>query len=170
MESSINSISSKLSINSAFYTGIAPAELFFRNAKTTRLPQFKSNFRPNESDEVAIEADNKRKIIMKNEFDRRKNVKEMEIKVYDPVLVKKKQTNKSKSYFEPHKYLVTDIKGNMVSSKRITDRKEEERSTTRNISFFKKWKGSVEGIGENRYESFVDPLNEINHTKKGYLC
>ena len=62
---------------------------------------------------------------MKNEFDRRKNVKEMEIKVYDPVLVKKKQTNKSKSYFEPHKYLVTDIKGNMVSAKRITDRKEE---------------------------------------------
>ena len=35
-------------------TGIAPAEFFFRNAKTTRFPQLKSNFRPNESVEVAI--------------------------------------------------------------------------------------------------------------------
>jgi transposase InsO family protein len=125
-------------------TNVAPADLFFRNAKTTRLPQFKSNFSPNNADEYAIEADQKKKLIMKNEFDRRKNVKDIAIQINDTVLVKQKQTNKSKAPFEPHKYVVTDVKGNMVSAKRITDKKEEQRSTTRNVSFFKKWRGSVE--------------------------
>ena len=76
-------------------TSIAPAVLFFKNAKTSRLPQFKSNFVHTEVDKYAVERDRRKKQIMKNEFDRRKRVKIADIKVNDIVFVKQKQLNKT---------------------------------------------------------------------------
>jgi hypothetical protein len=122
-------------------TGIAPAELFFKNAKTTRLPQFKSSFVPTEADQKALRTDKQKKQVMKQEFDARKHARESDIKEDDIVLVKQKQIHKGMSPFEPSKYLVKAIKGNMVTASKITDNNQEARVTTRNISFFKKWRG-----------------------------
>ena len=124
-------------------TSIAPAVLFFKNAKTSRLPQFKSNFVHTEVDKYAVERDRRKKQIMKNEFDRRKRVKIADIKVNDIVLVKQKQLNKTMS-MKPLKYKVIAVKGNMVTAERLTENKNENRITTRNITFFKKWRGDVE--------------------------
>ena len=56
---------------------------------------------------------------MQNEFNRRKKVKEAYIKINDIVLVKQKQLNKTMPAFEPYKYKITNVKGNMVSAERI---------------------------------------------------
>ena len=110
------------------------------------MPQFKSNFVHTEVDKYAVERDRRKKQIMKNEFDRRKRVKIADIKVNDIVLVKQKQLNKTMSMFEPLKYKVIAVKGNMVTAERLTENKNENRITTRNITFFKKWRGDVEEI------------------------
>ena len=76
---------------------------------------------------------------MKEEYDVRKHAREGDIKVEDIVLVKQKQTNKGMSPFEPFKYIVREVKGNMITAENITGNDQlESRVTTRNISFFKK--------------------------------
>ncbi len=103
---------------------------------------------------------------MKQEFDARKHARESDIKEDDIVLVKQKQIHKGMSPFEPSKYLVKAIKGNMVTASKITDNNQEARVTTRNISFFKKWR--VERMKEQesiKYdqmsETKVQPISKM---------
>jgi hypothetical protein len=99
------------------------------------------------NDKYAVETDRRKKQIMQKDFDRRKKVKEADIKINDIVLVKQKQLNKIMPAFEPFKYKITDVKGNMVSADCITyNANDMKKSLTRNITLFKKWRGKVEEI------------------------
>ena len=72
---------------------------------------------------------------MKTAGDKRLRVKPVRFKVGDLVLVKQQRTNKSMSHFEPVPYRIKSIKGTMITAT------SKGRSTTRNVSFFKGWRG-----------------------------
>ena len=91
-----------------------------------------------ETDQKALRTDTQKKQVMKEEYDVRKHAREGDIKVEDIVLVKQKQNNKGMSPFEPFKYIVRAVKGNMITAAKITGNDQlESRVPTRNISFLK---------------------------------
>ncbi|CAF1025218.1 unnamed protein product, partial [Brachionus calyciflorus] len=116
-------------------TGVAPNDLFFRNAKTTKLPDI-SKFKMLEIDKFASRNDSISKSRMKKEADKRLGTKEIQFNIGDEVLVKQKQLNKTMSRWDPKSYHIVSIKGNMISAKR------HNHLITRNVSFFKRWEGN----------------------------
>ena len=121
-------------------TNQSPSSLFFRHSNTSRLPQYKSNFKSLEIDKSAREYDDTKKRKIKVYADVLLRTKEHDFKINDYVLVKQTRTNKGMSHYKPIPYQITRIKGNMVEAKSTNDNS----SITRNCSFFKKWKGEVE--------------------------
>lgn len=118
-------------------TKVAPADLIFSFSRTARLPELnirradpkifneaKSNF--NES-----QAKNKQ---YNDAYLKTKNVS---LNVGDTVLVSQDKKNKATTPFEPHKYQIIKKNGTMLTARRNSD----GRTTTRNVSFFKKWRG-----------------------------
>ncbi|CAF0863803.1 unnamed protein product [Brachionus calyciflorus] len=120
-------------------TGVPPGVLFYRNPKFSIIPSV-NKFNKTKFDKIAIENDKKNKDKMKSEADKRLKVKSIDLKQGDFVLVKRDSKAKSSSFFEETPYLIIEIKGNMIRAK------NNFKEVTRNVSFFKKWRGSVETV------------------------
>jgi transposase InsO family protein len=134
-------------------TGVAPATLLFRNSDPSRLLCYKTYFREQAVDRKAKAHDKARKEKMKLAGDKRLHVKPVSFVVGDMVLVKQNRTNKSMSHFEAHPYRITMIKGNMITAT------ADGRTRTRNVSFFKKWRGDFQPeVGKPVTETTVAPI------------
>ena len=117
-------------------TKVAPNDLMFRNANTSRLPEI-SRFIPNMLDAKARENDENRKLEMKKEADLRLHAKPHSFSVGDFVLLKQRKLNKATTKFETDPYRVVEIKGNMIVAK------NENKMVCRNVSFFAPFQSSV---------------------------
>ena len=116
-------------------TNKAPAECVFGRKLRTRLPQMESqSSRVNAGFDAEMrKSDTAAKQKMKQHADSHNHARERELSVGDTVLVKQQTRNKLSSYYESTPYVITDIRGTMITAQR-----EDGRSTTRNISFFKR--------------------------------
>jgi hypothetical protein len=114
-------------------TKVAPAALLFGFSRTSGIPQIETlNFRKlKELHEFARENDEHAKAKMKQNFDQRMRVREPQIKVGARVLLKVEQRKKADPIWDPVPFIVTAIKGTLVTAQR------DERQVTRNVSFFK---------------------------------
>ena len=113
--------------------------LFFRNSKTTRLPQYKNCFKHDDIDSRARISDEKKRLKNKNYIDQIIRTKQHCFKIGDFVLVKQTQRNKAMSAFKPTPYRIKEIKGNMI----VANSTEDGSSMERNCSFFLKWEEMV---------------------------
>ena len=111
-------------------TGLAPSELIFRRANTSRLP---TGHLPetNSIEALARSRDKEAKARLPNNSSKLQVASK--IRIGDQVLVQWKKTNKLMSRFDPVPYVVKFIKGTMVTAER------SDHSITRNLSFFKLW-------------------------------
>ena len=132
-------------------TGFSPAQLFFKNAKQTRLPRYENCYKPDKNDSKAIEIDNANKIKTKIRFDNKHHTQTNYFKEGDLVLVKQRKNCKSKAPFNTNLYRITNIKGNMITAK-STDTNNKH-VTTRNITFFKKWRGNANYSKANQIQA-----------------
>lgn len=110
-------------------TGVSPASLIFAYEFRTKLPQLKTQ----EINKDVVACDEAAKSKMKEYAELKNNVKPIDIKVGDMVLVK---NNPNKSKFTPSyipvPFKVIERKGNMITVK------NPDKEITRNISWFKK--------------------------------
>ena len=105
-----------------------PADLMFSTRNFgTRIPVRRKNC---EDDELR-ENDRINKERMKHYAEKRLRIKKSDISLGKYVLVKKQRKSKVDPYYDPVPYIVSDIKGNMVTAKR------DDHVITRNNSFFK---------------------------------
>ncbi len=141
-------------------TKVAPAELIFRNAHTSRLPRYKSGFVPESIDVQASSNDqvNKRKMVdYANKYLR---TKEVSFQVGDHVLVKQNQTNKTMTPFDPIPYEIRAIKGTMITAS------NSKKTITRNISFFKRWRGEIRIDEARKEKTNKRPMGESKSDQK----
>jgi hypothetical protein len=146
-------------------TKVTPAQLIFRNANTSRLPRYKSGFVPESIDIQASANDQVNKKKMVEHANRYLQTKKVSLQVGDRVLVKQNQTNKTISPYDPNPFEITSIKGTMITAK------NKNKTITRNISFFKLWRGEMTKDEVSRQESRVvtkeSKLNEkLTHESK----
>ena len=113
-------------------TGVPPAKLLFNRRIRTKFPELAATCDPVNKHHFARENDSQRQLRAKEYNDTRKHAAEREIKIGDIVLAKQEKKNKLTTRFDPTPYHVTFIKGTMITAK------NNFRSITRNISFFKK--------------------------------
>jgi hypothetical protein len=118
-------------------TKVAPAQLIFRNAHTSRLPRYKSGFVPEPIDVQASANDQSKKRKMVDYANKYFRTKEVNFQVGDRVLVKQNQKNKTMTPFDPIPFEIINIKGTMITARNCN------KTLTRNISFFKKWRGEM---------------------------
>ena len=104
-------------------TGVPAVELLPEPASTCDLVN---------KHHIARENDNQRKLKAKEYSDTRKHAAKREIKIGDIALITQEKKNKLTTRFDTTPYHVTFIKGTMITAK------NNFRSITRNISFFKK--------------------------------
>ena len=116
-------------------TGVAPSALLFRNPNPCKLLSYKRDFIELKLDRIAKQIDLKKKLIMKKNADKSLHTGSIKLVIGDLVLVKQKRQNKTMSYFNPNILKIVQMKGNMVTAS------NGNYSTTKNISFFKKWEG-----------------------------
>ena len=110
-----------------------PAELLLHRSIRMTLPAI-SDISENEHDgskELYL-TDSNAKRKMKNYADQRRHAKPNNLQVGDYVLVKSPRKDKLSSYYDPVPYIVTNIKGTMISAHR------DGHNITRNASFFKR--------------------------------
>lgn len=110
-------------------TKVAPGDLFLRNANTSLLPSIRK-FVPTAIDKLAKANSEKRKVVMKQDADKRLHTKEHTFKVGDLVIVKQPKIRKSTPKFNLSPYTVTSVHGNMIQAK------NEIHDICRNSSFF----------------------------------
>ena len=118
-------------------TGVAPSALLFRNSNPSKILSYKNDFIESKFDKLAKKIDKKNKSIMKKNADKNLHTGDIKIKVGDLVLVKQKRLNKKMSCFNPNILKIVQLKGNMVTAS------NNNYTTTKNISFFKKWEGEL---------------------------
>ena len=115
-------------------TGVAPNMLLMGFSRSSGIPSIE-NISPEKRAELhrmAVRNDSQAKARMKKEYDARMRTKESPLRVGSRVLIKIKKHNKATSAWNVKQpYIVTDIKGSMVTAKR------EGHTTTRNSSCFK---------------------------------
>ena len=96
----------------------SPAELLFNRKFNTRLPDLRENPAASREDiKEAREEDEKQKNKMKGYKDKRKEVKQHDIKVGDKVILKRK-TTKHDSVYDPDPYQVTETYGTQIKATR----------------------------------------------------
>jgi len=86
-----------------------------------------------EFDDEMRESDTAAKQRMKQHADSHNHARQRELAVGDTLLVRQQARNKFSSYYEPNPFVITDIRGTMITAQR-----DDGRSTTRNISHFKR--------------------------------
>lgn len=122
-------------------TGVAPAILLMGFSRTTGIPMVDvSPADPSYLSDIhrkAQQNDRKAKDRMKQEFDARMRTKEPSIGVGSLVLLKRTQTSKKTSAWDPDPFRVTRTNGSMIEAKRTFPR---EQAVVRNSSFFKPYR------------------------------
>ncbi|CAF1043728.1 unnamed protein product [Brachionus calyciflorus] len=114
-------------------TNIPPADLFFKKSNTVRLPKLNDIPKDSVLEEILKVNDKLNKSKMKLNADKKAKFLNIDYSIGDLVLVKRSQTNKTVSVFDPVPYAITSISGSMITAKR------DNTFITRNISFFKKF-------------------------------
>ena len=110
-------------------TGQSPASLMFPNRRfKTRLPQLPQ--KPPKGD-GAITFNDHAMLKAKQYADQKSHAKEHQLSPGDSVLVRQKKLNKLTPFFNPNPYIVSEVKGSMVTAYR------GKHKITRNSSFFK---------------------------------
>ena len=124
-------------------TKIAPAILMLGYSRTSGIPAIEDTFK--NAHEIAKENDKLAKLKMKEEYDKRMKVKKPTIKEGSRVMVKWDRKNKTKAFWDPLPYMVTKVKGSMITAERESPR----HTVTRNSSRFKEVKQG-DGLKGNR--------------------
>ena len=112
-------------------TRVPPALLMLGYSRTSGIPALDMD--ASECHKLARENDVKAKQKMKVEYDKRMNVKESSIREGSKVVTRWCRNNKSKALWDPLPYVVTNVKGTMVTAKRDNPLHQ----LTRNSSKFK---------------------------------
>jgi len=116
-------------------TNKTPAECIFGRRLRTRLPHVNEQSPASTRLDAQLrETDTAAKQKMKQHSDSHNRARERQLAAGDTVLVRQTRRNKLSSYYEPQPYVITDIRGSMITAQRVID----GRTTTRNISFFKR--------------------------------
>ena len=110
-------------------TNATPHQLLMNRSVEVKLPQMSILT----YDLEVIGRDIAEKQKMKVYADSRRNAKPHHFRVGDPVLVKQKKNNELSTTFDPKPYVITKVKGLMITTKKIADGK----NVTRNSSHFK---------------------------------
>ena len=131
-------------------TGFSPRYLCMNRAGKTKLPELQV---PHQHYEEVVKNQNVANHKNKGYADSRRNAKQEKMKENDLVMVKQQRQNKMTSHFEPNPYKITQIKGSMITAKRVTD----DKCITRNSSFFKKI-----SFGENNVDVYDNVDDEVS--------
>ena len=124
-------------------TGMAPNVLMFGFSRSTGIPAMKHVATKEEMYEKARKKDELTKARMKADFDKRMKARESSIRIGNLVLIKLAKHRKNTPAWDPSPYLVTQVKGSMVTASRA------DHTTTRNSSFFKLFRadaGALESL------------------------
>ena len=125
-------------------TSVSPAELLYNRKIRVKLPSSTDTQDVTVLRSTALQCDAKRKEKMKEYTDKRRGAKPSAVKVGDTVLVKQQKLNKLSTKFGVDPYIVTKVKGTMITAEK------NGHSVTRNISFFKQ-------------VPVVPPVNQTEH-------
>ena len=112
-------------------TKTTPYELLMNRRVRTKLDHYPVETSPKET--TVRQHDEKYKERAKKEHDRRHRAKKYQLKPGDAVIIKREKKKKGQTPYEPNVYIVTTIKGSMVTAKRVKD----EKTKCRDISRFK---------------------------------
>ena len=136
-------------------TGMSPAELVNKRKMRSKLPQLEDQV----FDEEVRDRDRARKEEGKEYADRRRNARESEVRVGDPVLIRQPPTDKLSAPFRSEPFQVVEKTGNS-----IVVQSPAGVSYRRNSTFVKKFESDVqevpqpEGIGRDTQAD--DPPSE----------
>ena len=131
-------------------TKVPPALLLMGFTRTSGLPQIETPWSCKELGKwhkIAQENDRISKQNMKLEYDNRMRVKECGIVVGCKVLIRLKTHKKSTPKWDGKPYVVTEVNGSMVTAAR------HNHVTTRNSSFFKRFRFAISEANKNEPES-----------------
>ena len=113
-------------------TNRTPSELLLHRSVKTRMPDLSLQCPDTPLTDYDVrERDTAAKAAMKSYADRRRNASHKMLQIGDAVLLKVPKIDKLSSYYDPRPYIITAVKGTMITARR------GERSVTRNSSFFK---------------------------------
>lgn len=115
-------------------TGQSPAALMYPNRRfKTLLPSGQHPSHDNAKNDASVKAHNDRAMQKAKTYaDIKSHAKPHSFSIGDRVLVKQQKKNKFSSYFDPNPFMITDIKGSMITAVR------NNHPITRNSSFFRK--------------------------------
>ena len=124
-------------------TNEPPSKLLFNRIINTKLPELVK-----QQDHPVRKRDKGKKVQMKEDADRRRRAKVLELKVDDVVLMKQRKINKFSTTFDPVPFKVVRVKGSMITVTR------NGKYLTRNISMLKKVKvsGNVTDDEDSDYD------------------
>ena len=131
-------------------TKCSPAELLFGRQIRTKLPSAPTKSSKKKLQVKAREYDANQKAKMKLYADQKRHAIPATFHVGDNVLVKQHKANKFSTPFNSQPYKITKINGSMITAKR------EDKSITRNSSFFKLIK-QHDSDSEDDYDDFYRP-------------
>ncbi|XP_056022137.1 uncharacterized protein K02A2.6-like [Ostrea edulis] len=139
-------------------TGISPFKLMFNREAKTKLPSVPR--KQTKNDELLRQNDKISKTLMKAGADERMKTRRSDIQIGDHVLLRNEvRENKTTPSYDPVPHVVTNRKGNMITTK------QNERNVTRNSSFFKKTKHQLQAADTADEEEVPDVPTQKNHLK-----
>ena len=97
-------------------TKIAPYQLLMNRQVRTKLDHFPTEISP--KDDIVRRNDQQYKEKAKRNHDKRHRTKEYKLKIGDAVIVKREKRKKGETPYEPYIYVITKIKGSMVTGKK----------------------------------------------------
>ena len=116
-------------------TGVAPSILLFGTNRTNRLPSIIEDARSfDEFKAIAIERDHLSKRKSKRYTDQKRKAKMHNFKIGEIVIIRQKRQNKFSTMYDQIKYVITNIKGSM-----ITVKADDGRQFSRNAERFKRF-------------------------------
>ena len=110
-------------------TKSTPYELLMNRQVRTKIDHFPIEISPN--DDVFRSNDQQYKEKAKRNHDKRHRSKQYKLKTGDAVIVKRGKKKKGETLYEQHVYVITKIKGMMVTAKRMKDGKTKYRDISR---------------------------------------
>ena len=137
-------------------TESTPYELLMNRQVRTKIDHFPTETSP--KDDAVRRNDQQYKEIAKRNHDKRHRSKEYKLKTSDAVIVKREKKKKGETSYEQYLYVITKIKGAMVTAKRMMDGKTK----CKDISRFKRLKMDKYPEEEQRRnpETLVPPAPE----------
>ena len=116
-------------------TGVSPSILLFGTNRTNRLPSIIEDARSfDEFKAIAIEKDHLSKGKSKHYTDQKRKTKMHNFKIGEIVIIRQKRQNKFSTMYDQIKYVITNIKGSM-----ITVKADDGRQFSRNAERFKRF-------------------------------